>query len=131
MASFDFDKQCFHNEMHRFLPVRFQFSRSFFETSIFFHLLHILFLEPPHNYNCFPLVKYVACITSNARKSVSSDIQTEKWVEKMTHIQIFFNQLRNGWISGKTLFLVFDTGSQGINNSYRNKSFKGKVHRIL
>ena len=49
IASFDFDKQCFREEMHGFLPVRLQFSRSFFETSISFNVLHILFLEPLHS----------------------------------------------------------------------------------
>ena len=38
-----------NEERHVIFSVRLQFSRSFFETCISFHLLHILFLQPLHS----------------------------------------------------------------------------------
>ena len=42
---------------------------------------------------------------------------TEKWVEKTRCNGVLFNQLQSVWISDETLFQMFGTVSQRINNS--------------
>ena len=53
-------------------------------------------------------------------KSVSSDIQTlRSGLKKRGAAASFVNQLRSVWISDETLFRVFDTASQSIDDSWR------------
>mgnify|MGYP000474175447 CR=1 FL=1 len=47
-------------------------------------------------------------------------LNTAKWIETTRRSRGFFNQLRSVWISGETLFQVFDIASQGIDSSWGN-----------
>ena len=55
---------------------------------------------------------------SNKRKSASSDIQTlRSELKKQGAMEFFLTNFKGVWISDETLFQMFGTGSQRINNS--------------
>ena len=64
------------------------------------------------------------CNISNARRCVSSDVQTLRSRLKKRGFFSFFKQLRSVWISDEAHFHVFDMASQMSNNSWRNSRLK-------
>ena len=51
-------------------------------------------------------------------------LNTEKWVQKRTEVQMsFLKQPQGVWKLDETFFEVFDIASQTINNSWRNSKY--------
>ena len=89
-------------------------------TQISFPRTHFII----NDYSYFVIFSSSSSNISNARKSVSSDIQTLRSGLKKEGAAEFFYQRRSVRISDETLFRVFDISSQSIDNSWRNSRHK-------